>query len=165
MTARNGLVWLLVGAGLAGGCDRSGAPPPPPPGAGAPAAAEQAQQAGEAAEEAQQRDPGIELVREVFAYRGSGRDPFLSLLRSGEVRPLLEDLRVTTIHFNERYPSASVAVLRDTTVNQRYTVRVGDELGRMRIAEIRAQAVMLIIEEFGVEREHILRLRRRQEGT
>lgn len=163
MTVRNGLVWLLVGAGLAGGCDRGEAPPPPA--AGAPAAAEEAQQAGEAAEEAQQRDSGIELVREVFAYRGSGRDPFLSLLRSGEVRPLLEDLRVTTIHFNERYPSASVAVLRDTTVNQRYTVRVGDELGRMRIAEIRAHEVMLIIEEFGVEREYILRLRRRQEGT
>ncbi len=103
-------------------------------------------------------------MREVFSYRGSGRDPFQSLLRSGDVRPLLEDLRVTTINFNPRYPSASIAVLRDTTVNQRYTVRVGDELGRLRIAEIREREIVVVLEEFGVERHEILRLRRRREG-
>ena len=31
----------------------------------------------------------VTLVREVFAYEGGGRDPFMSLLRSGDVRPLL----------------------------------------------------------------------------
>ncbi len=105
-----------------------------------------------------------QLVREVFSYRGSGRDPFMSLLRSGDVRPLIEDLRVTTINFNPRYPSASIAVLRDTTVNQRYTVRVGDELGRLRIAEIREREIVVVLEEFGVERQPILRLGRRREG-
>ncbi len=103
-------------------------------------------------------------MREVFSYRGSGRDPFMSLLRSGDVRPLIEDLRVTTINFNPRYPSASIAVLRDTTVNQRYTVRVGDELGRLRIAEIREREIVVVLEEFGVERQQILRLGRRREG-
>ena len=34
------------------------------------------------------------LVREVFSYEGGGRDPFLSLLRSGDIRPLLSDLRL-----------------------------------------------------------------------
>ena len=121
--------------------------------------------AGGAAElEAGANAQETQLVREVFSYRGSGRDPFLSLLRSGDVRPLIEDLRVTTINFNPRYPSASVAVLRDTTVNQRYTVRVGDELGRLRIAEIREREIVVVLEEFGVERQQILRLRRRQEG-
>lgn len=104
------------------------------------------------------------LVREVFSYRGSGRDPFMSLLRSGEVRPLLEDLRVTTITYNARFPSNSVAVLRDTTVNQRYTVRIGDELGRIRVVEIRPREVVVVVEEFGAERQVVLRQRRRQEG-
>jgi hypothetical protein len=76
----------------------------------------------------------------------------------------MEDLRVTSITYNPRYPSASVAVLRDTTVNKRYTVRVGDEVGRLRIAEIRQREVLVIIEEFGVEQQRTLRLRRRQEG-
>ncbi len=121
--------------------------------------------AGGAAElEAAANAQETQLVREVFSYRGSGRDPFLSLLRSGAVRPLIEDLRVTTINFNPRYPSASIAVLRDTTVNQRYTVRVGDELGRLRIAEIREREIVVVLEEFGVERQQILRLRRRREG-
>ena len=43
------------------------------------------------------------LVRETFVYRGAGRDPFVSLLRSGEVRPLVEDLRVTAITYTEAY--------------------------------------------------------------
>jgi len=34
------------------------------------------------------------LVREVFSYEGGGRDPFLSLLKSGDIRPLLSDLRL-----------------------------------------------------------------------
>ncbi len=105
-----------------------------------------------------------QLVREVFAYRGSGRDPFMSLLRSGDVRPLLQDLRVTTITYNAQFPSNSVAVLRDTTVNRRYTVRVGDELGRLRVVEIRPREVVVVVDEFGQERQVVLTQRRRQEG-
>lgn len=105
------------------------------------------------------------LVRETFAYGGAGRDPFLSLIRTGAVRPRIEDLRVTAITFDSRYPGNSVAVLRDTTVNQRYTVRVGDELGRgrIRIAAIRSSEVTVIVEQLGVERQEVLRLRRRQQ--
>jgi hypothetical protein len=106
-----------------------------------------------------------ELSREVFNYRGSGRDPFISLLRSGDVRPLPEDLRVTTINYDARYPGGSVAVLRDTTMQKRYTVRVGDELGRLRVTAIHTQEVLVTIEEFGVERQMSLRLRGRQEET
>jgi hypothetical protein len=50
-------------------------------------------------------------------------------------------------------------------VGKRYTVRVGDELGRLRITAIRQDEVLVMIEEFGVERQSSLRLRRRQEGT
>ena len=40
------------------------------------------------------------LVREVFSYEGGGRDPFLSLLRSGDIRPLLSDLRLVGIYYD-----------------------------------------------------------------
>jgi len=114
-----------------------------------------------AATETQSQD----LTRELFTYRGAGRDPFISLLRSGDVRPLAEDLRVTTINYDARYPGGSVAVLRDTTQQKRYTVRVGDELGRLRVTAIHTDEVLVTIEEFGVERQMSLRLRGRQEET
>lgn len=106
-----------------------------------------------------------QLLREVFSYRGSGRDPFASLLESGDVRPLIQDLRITSITYDPRYPAASIAILRDTIVNQAYAVRVGDEIGRMRVVEIAPGQVVLVISEFGSERQVVLRQRRRQEGT
>lgn len=104
-------------------------------------------------------------MREVFTYRGSGRDPFRSLLTTGAVRPMLEDLRVTAILYDGTYPARSVAVLRDTTTNKRYDVRVDDEVGRLRVVEIRPNEVIFSLEEFGVERRVSLTLRRRQEGV
>lgn len=107
----------------------------------------------------------LDLSREVFAYRGTGRDPFLSLLRSGAVRPMPGDLRVRGINFDPRYPQRSVATLQDTTDNRRYTVRVGDVIGRIRIVEIRATEVVAVVQEFGVDRQLVLPIRRRQEDT
>lgn len=112
-----------------------------------------------------QSGPATELMREVFSYRGAGRDPFLSLLQSGDVRPLPEDLRVTGIAFDARYPAASVAMLQDTVANERYSVRVGDEVGRMRVAEILPGEVVMIVTEFGTESQIVLRQTRWQERT
>jgi hypothetical protein len=104
------------------------------------------------------------LMREVFAYRGGGRDPFRSLIASGAVRPLFSDLRLMAVIYDPRYPARSVAILRDVSVNKRYDVRVDDELGRMRVVEIRPQEVVLSIEEFGVEQQQTLTLKK-QEGV
>jgi len=168
---RSALTYMAVCAGLsATACGGEDAPAPGTPAAQQPAAAPAGEPAA-APEQAQQEQQEVlapqqtELLREVFSYQGSGRDPFASLLRSADVRPLFEDLRVTAINFDSRYPGGSVAVLRDTTLNQRYTVRVGDQLGRMRVVDINPDEVMLMMEEFGVERQMSLRLRRRQEGT
>ena len=161
MKVRSALNWMVVCAGLgAAACGGDEAPA-----AGAPAVEPPAPPVAEAAAEEQAPAGQMQLVREVFSYQGSGRDPFASLLRSADIRPLIEDLRVTAINFDPRYPGGSVAVLRDTTLNQRYTVRVGDELGRMRVVDINADEVMVLIEEFGVERQMSIRLRRRQEET
>ncbi len=107
----------------------------------------------------------IELSREVFTYRAAARDPFRSLVEGGlELRPFIEDLRLTSILYDARYPGRSVAVLRDTTAGTRYQVRADDEFGRLRVAEIRQNAVVLTIEEFGVPRQVMITLRRRREG-
>src|SRR5207302_1705570 len=72
------------------------------------------------------------LVREVFSYEGGGRDPFLSLLRSGDIRPLLSDLRLVGIYYDGRYPARSVAVLRDVTNSKVYRVKPGNIIGRLK---------------------------------
>ena len=108
----------------------------------------------------------IELSREVFAYRGGSRDPFRSLVESGfELRPFVEDLRLTSVIYDERYPERSVAILQDMSQARRYNVRVDDEFGRLRVAAIRKYEVVLTIEEFGVPRQVVISLRRRQEGN
>lgn len=151
------LTGLLAGLAACGG-DEDPAPAAPAP--RQPAAAAMQDTA------AAPRDTvDVGLVRETFAFRGAGRDPFVSLLTSGAVRPLPQDLRVIGITYDARYPQRSVATVRDTTDGTRYSLRVGDQVGRVRVAEIRPQDVVLILEEFGVERQVVLSLRRRQEGT
>ena len=155
--------WITVGAVAALGCGGGDAAPPPgtPPSDVPPpvtAAEADTAMADSAAPQ------GTQLSREVFAFRGSGRDPFRSLLASGAVRPLFEDLRLTAVVYDARYPARCVAVLRDVSVNKRYDVRVDDELGRLRVVEIRPNEVIFTLEEFGVSRQVNLVLRRTQEG-
>jgi hypothetical protein len=155
--------WLALAAlsACGGGGDDEVVPPAP---AGRPAVATQ-----QAAADSQARVDSMvrtmELSREVFAYRGAGRDPFLSLLRSGATRPMPGDVRVRGINFDPRYPQRSVATLQDTTDGKRYTVHVGDVIGRIRIAEIRPNEVVAVVQEFGVDRQLVLPIRRRQEET
>src|SRR5207244_2318495 len=51
---------------------------------------------------------GTTLVREVYSYEGGGRDPFVSLLRSGDIRPLLSDLRLVGIYYDSRSPAPRI---------------------------------------------------------
>lgn len=103
------------------------------------------------------------LVREVFAYEGGGRDPFLSLLVSGDVRPLLSDLKLVVIVYDQRYPARSVAVLRDITNNKRYRVKTGDIIGRLRATQIRPREIVFTVQEFGFERQESLQLAKQEE--
>jgi hypothetical protein len=102
--------------------------------------------------------PGqISLMREVFTYRVDGRrDPFVSLLNSDELRPMITDLRLVTVVFDPN--GRSVAVLRDMSSKDQYRVKVGQVLGRMRVARIEKQAVTFTIEEFGYSRQETLAL-------
>jgi len=95
------------------------------------------------------------FMRESFRYDRNGRrDPFLSLMTYGELRPLITELRVTSIAYDPE--GGSVAVLRDLGTKEQYRVRVGESLGRMRVAKIAMKAVTFTIEEFGYSRTETL---------
>lgn len=127
-------------------------PPPPPPATPSP-------------QEELAQSP-TQLVREEFSYRGGGRDPFVSLVRpGGEDRPRVNDLKVTAILYDAIYPIRSIAVVRDTVEKTRYELRVGDELGRFRVAEIRPRELVVAIDEFGTERMVVLPVRSLQEAA
>ncbi|WP_396207174.1 hypothetical protein [Gemmatimonas sp.] len=100
----------------------------------------------------------ITIERESFAYSGSGRrDPYKSLMSSSDVRPLLSDLRLTAVAFDPD-GNNSVAILRDSYSKTQYRVRVGQQLGRLRVSGIRQKAVQFSIEEFGFNRQETLPL-------
>lgn len=96
--------------------------------------------------------------RETFAYARSGRrDPFVSLMNTSELRPLISDLKLVAIVF-DAVRHNSVAVLRDLGTKEQYRIRTGQSLGRMRVASISAKAVVFTIEEFGYSRQETLGL-------
>ena len=100
--------------------------------------------------------PKVLINREVFQYDGDGRrDPFVSLLTTSDLRPLLSDLKLVAVAYDPRGQN-SVAVLRDPTSKTQYRVKVGQTLGRMRVAAIQEKAVIFTIEEFGYSRQELL---------
>ena len=99
----------------------------------------------------------IALMRESFTYSADGRrDPFVSLLTSGELRPMLSDLKLVTVIYDPT--GRSVAVLRDLTTKEQYRVKVGQTLGRMRVAQIQPRSVTFTLEELGFSRQEVLAL-------
>jgi len=100
--------------------------------------------------------PRVLINREVFQYEGDGRrDPFVSLLTTSDLKPLLTDLKLVGVAYDPRGQN-SVAVLRDVTSKDQYKVRVGQTIGRMRVAAIQPKAVIFTIEEFGYSRQELL---------
>jgi hypothetical protein len=98
----------------------------------------------------------VTFNREVFRYDPAGRrDPFVSLVKSSEIRPTLSDLRLTTIAFDPLGRN-SVAVLRDLGTKEQYRVKVGTALGRMRVVRIEPRVVTFALEEFGFSRQESL---------
>lgn len=96
--------------------------------------------------------------REVFTYDGAGRrDPFLSLLSTGELRPAFNDLKLVAVAYDPT-GRKSVAVMRDVSSKDQYRVKVGQTLGRMRVAQIHPKSVTFTIDEFGYSRQDVLTL-------
>jgi len=105
-----------------------------------------------------QRDSAGNVVfyREMYSYPRTGRrDPFGSLIESGDVRPLLQDLEVVAITLAP-VDRQSIATLRDVSSQEIYRVRVGSVFGRMRVVAIRQREIQLAIDEFGNTRQETL---------
>ena len=95
------------------------------------------------------------LEREVFTYSSGGRrDPMLSLVTSGDIRPLITELELVAIIFDEG-GSNHIALLRNTkdAKKTQYRVKVGQQLGRMRITQITRKEVVFTLDEFGFSRQ------------
>ena len=100
--------------------------------------------------------PAQLISRESYSYQGGGRrDPFVSLMNNGELRPVFQDLKLVAVAFDPLGRN-SVAVLRDVTSKEQYRVKVGQEIGRMHVAAIRQKSVTFGIEEFGYSRQETL---------
>ena len=158
--------WLLLvllaaacgGAEEASEFDEDGNPLPGTPAAAAAAAAAAARPQLQVL-----ADVDTVILREVFTYGGGSRDPFVSLLGTSVSGPELTDLELTGIYYMKDNPSQSVAVLRERVSNRRHSVRAGQRLGRMYVAEVGIQDVWFTIDDFGVTRREMLTLRKQEE--
>ena len=112
-----------------------------------------------------QKAKETEMYRETFAYSGSIRDPFNSLLNMANAGPEVADLQLVGIYLNMRVPSGSVAVFREREGGKRHKLRAGDQLGRSRVVQIRDRDVVFIVEDFGFERQETLSLRKQEDVT
>jgi hypothetical protein len=107
-----------------------------------------------------EREPEGQLTfqRETFEYGSRGRrDPFVSLIKSGEIRPLFADLKLVTVLYDPTGRN-SVAIMHDVSTKDQYRVKVGQTLGRMRVSQIQPKQVVFAIEEFGYGRQAVLAL-------
>lgn len=159
---------MLILAGCGGGGTTDAPPPAPRPGveedAQAPAAtASPTVPRPVALDSSLIPEPGAELKREVFNYRGGSRDPFVSLLEGKNVGPELGDLDVVGIAFVSDDAKSSAAVLWDRVHARQYTAREGERVGRARVVAITRLAVRFTIDDFGTQREVTLALRKRED--
>ena len=101
--------------------------------------------------------------REVFVYPSDNRrNPFVSLIGPDvDTGPIFEDLDLVGIIFGGS--AGSVATVIDRATEKRYRVRRGDLIGTARVVEIRPDAVVFQVTEFGVTRSETLRIRRGEE--
>jgi hypothetical protein len=100
----------------------------------------------------------VSLSREVYSYEPGGRrDPFVSLLRTGDLRPMLSDLRLVVVLYDPTGRN-SIAIMRDVSTKDQYRVKVGQTVGRMRVAQIQPKEIVFTIEEVGFSRQEPLAL-------
>ncbi len=107
----------------------------------------------------------IQIMRETFAYGGGARDPFVSLIDVATSGPEIGDLELVGVYQNLRTPSNSVVVLREKVSTKRHKLRVGDQVGRARLVQIRPRDAVFTVQDFGYERQETLSLRKQEVET
>ena len=107
----------------------------------------------------------IEVMRETFAYGGGTRDPFASLFDATLSGPEFANLELVGVYQDLRHPANSLIVVREKVALKRYKLRVGDQVGRARVVQIRPRDVVFTIHDFGFERQETLSLRKQEVET
>lgn len=107
----------------------------------------------------------IEVMRETFAYGGGTRDPFASLIDVASTGPDFGNLELVGVYQNLRSRSNSLVVLREKVSGKRYKLRVGDDVGRAQLVQIRPRDAVFTIQDFGYERQETLSLRKQEVET
>lgn len=99
----------------------------------------------------------VTFYREAFSYSSEGRrDPFVSLMANGDLRPLISDLTLVGIIYDESGRN-SVAIMVDASAGgQTYRKKVGDSLGRIKVTRITDKEVTVNVDEFGFSRQETL---------
>lgn len=105
------------------------------------------------------------VMRETFSYGGASRDPFASLIKSAHAGPEIADLQLVAIYEDLRYSGNSIAVLREKSTGKRYKLRQGEQIGRLRVTQVRSKDVVFTIQDFGFERQETLSLRKQEDVT
>ena len=106
-----------------------------------------------------------DVQRESFSYGGGSRDPFASLMDLKSAGPELADLQLVGIYEDMRDAANSVAVLRDKVTGKRHKLRAGEQIGRLKVAQIRPKDIVFTVEDFGFERQETLSLRKQEDVT
>jgi hypothetical protein len=132
--------------------------------AGAFAAPASAQEAGAPAEGrppvAQGGEPRLVFEREVFSYGGRARrDPFVPLTSSAE-GPLFSDLRLHMIIFLDD-PAQSMIMVSDAS-QRRVRLRRGESIGNATVIDIGPTRVVFSVNEFGMRRQEVIDLKKRE---
>ena len=124
------------------------------------------QDAEQALADSVQRAREIDVLRESFAYAGGTRDPFSSLINLDKSGPEIGDLDLVGVYLDLRSPSNNIVVLREKgSAGKRHKMRVGDQVGRSRLTQIRARDAVFMIQDFGFERQETLSLRKQEVET
>ncbi len=100
------------------------------------------------------------LLREVYSWNGTARDPFRALVTLQQSGPELADVVLTSVIYQPSDPSRSIAVFRENGNNDRHTVRQGDRIGRLYVASIEPGMATLTMNDFGTVRRQTYQLRR-----
>jgi hypothetical protein len=107
----------------------------------------------------------VAVYREQYSYSDGGRrDPFVSLMSSGELRPIITDLTLTGV-LHDADPRKSLALLVDGSTGESYRVRMGQPLGRMRVTRIGLEDITFTFDEFGLSRQETLTIDRTKKAA
>jgi hypothetical protein len=118
------------------------------------------------------KPPELVFEREVFTYPGVGRRNPFAPLAGTEQGPRFDQLRLMGIMYDANDPSASMAMIGTSTVQtsadstqvtvsprgQAWYLKVGQAVGSIRVVEIRQDAVVVEVEQFGITERKVMRM-------